>query len=218
MEYTVQYKITGFCKTTAESEDQAEINMTKKDFGPLKDANIELVDFGYEKGLSKYIYKVESCMDITVDAKSKNEASKKAAGIFKDIDFGELEGIEGLEGIEDKTFNNGYDYDIAVYQTDHGLSKASYMELLNMVSGDNVLPIDLEADSVEAFAIGFISTEAADALNYDYDGLQTYLSMIMGDISKENDNCEYSYNGLSVYMGYERFRNLENDRETERDM
>ena len=205
MEYTVQYKITGFCKTTAESEDQAEINMTEKDFGPLKDANIELVDFGYEKGLSKYIYKVESCMDITVDAESKAEARQKAAGIYKDTDFGELEGVEG------KTFNDGYD--IAVYQTDCGLSKASYIELLNMVDSDNVLPLDLDASDTEAFAIGFISTEAADALNYDYDGLQTYLSMIMGDISKENDNCEYSYNGLSVYMGYERFR--ENDRETD---
>ena len=205
MEYTVQYKITGFCKTTAESEDQAEIK--KKDFGPLKDANIELVDFGYEKGLSKYIYKVEGCMDITVDAESKAEASKKAAGIFRDTDFGELEGIEG------KTFNDGYD--IAVYQTDYGLSKASYMELLNMVSDDNVLPLDLEASDTEVFAIGFISTEAAETLDYDYDGLQTYLSEIMDDISKENDNCEYSYNGLSVYMGYERFRDLENDREIE---
>lgn len=199
MEYTVQYKITGFCKTAAESEDQAEINMTEKDFGPLKDANIELVDFGYEKGLSKYIYKVDSCMDITVDAESKTEAKEKAAGIFKDTDFGELEGIEG------RIFNDRYD--IAVYQTDNGLSKASYVELLDIVDDDNVLPLDLEANGTEASAIGFISTEAAETLNYDYDGLQTYLSMIMGDISKENDNCEYSYNGLSVYMGYERLRN-----------
>jgi hypothetical protein len=149
-------------------------------------------------------------MDIKVDAESKTEASKKAAGIFKNTDFGELEGVEG------RTFNDGYD--IAVYQTDYGLSKASYMELLNMVSSDNVLPLDLDASGTEAFAIGFLSTEAAEALNYDYDGLQTYLSYIMGDISKENDNCEYSYNGLSVYMGYERFRNLENDREAERDI
>ena len=79
-----------------------------------------------------------------------------------------------MEGIEGKTFNDGYD--IAVYQTDYGLSKASYMELLNMVSDDNVLPLDLEASDTEVFAIGFISTEAAETLDYDYDGLQTYLS------------------------------------------
>lgn len=107
------------------------------------------------------------------------------------------------------------EYDIALYETDRALKKQSYAELLAMVKGSEVLRVEIEADNVECSAMGFISYEAAEKLDFDYTDLNKYISEILDDLEKENDQHLYTYQGLSIYMDYERL--YEKDRSDDED-
>lgn len=100
-------------------------------------------------------------------------------------------------------------YDVAVVQSDGGISIDSFKELLEMVNDEHVLPLDLEANHAECSAIGVISVGAAERLDYDYEKLRLYLGEIMDDMDKESENGEYEYEGLKVFMGYERMLSKE---------
>ncbi len=123
-------------------------------------------------------------------------------------------------------------YDVVVLQTENGLNVNSFKALLDMVDGEEIIPIDLEAHNVECTAIGVISTKAAEKLEYDYEALRDYLSMIMEDVEKESPDNQYSFHtrissipeflrieyhdvDLSVYMGYERdfLKDMEDEKE-----
>lgn len=108
-----------------------------------------------------------------------------------------------------------HEFDIALYETDWALKKQSYAELLAMVGDSEVLPIEIEAGYVECSAMGFISYKAAEKLDFDYTGLNKYISEILDDLEKENDQHLYTYQGLSVYMGYE--RSYEKDKSDDED-
>ena len=95
-------------------------------------------------------------------------------------------------------------YDIALIESDGCLTKDSYNALADMVGGERMIPIEIEATHVECSAMGFISEKAADQLDFDYDGLRRYLGRIMDDINLENPEYTYEYEGLSIYMGYEK--------------
>ncbi len=95
-------------------------------------------------------------------------------------------------------------YDIALIESDGCLTKDSYNALADMVDGERMIPIEIEAAHAECSAMGFISEKAADQLDFDYDGLRKYLGSIMDDINLENPEYTYEYEGLSIYMGYEK--------------
>ena len=95
-------------------------------------------------------------------------------------------------------------YDIALIESDGCLTKDSYNALADMISGERMIPIEIEAAHAECSAMGFISEKAADQLDFDYDGLRKYLGRIMDDINLENREYTYKYEGLSIYMGYEK--------------
>lgn len=115
-------------------------------------------------------------------------------------------------------------YDIVLIESDGCLLKDSYIALMEMVNGDRMIPIEFEAKHAECSAMGFISEEAADQLEFDFDGLRNYLGGIMDDLNLENSEYTYQFEGLSIYMGYEKVLLEEKDKtekvekEEERDL
>ena len=65
-----------------------------------------------------------------------------------------------------------------------------------------VHPIELEAKQVESSAMGFITADAADTLNYDYEtsGLHDYIASILDDVTLENDTHVYQFKGINIFM------------------
>lgn len=62
-------------------------------------------------------------------------------------------------------------------------------------------PIELQATEVESSAMGFITTYAADKLEYIYgdgSGLHSFIASILNDMRNEQQNGEYTYNGLRI--------------------
>lgn len=106
-------------------------------------------------------------------------------------------------------------YDIVLIESDGCLLKDSYIALMEMVNGDRMIPIEFEAKHAECSAMGFISEEAADQLEFDFDGLRDYLGRIMDDMNLENSEYTYEYEGLSIYMGYEKVLLEEKDKTAE---
>ena len=51
-------------------------------------------------------------------------------------------------------------------------------------------------------AIGFISLDAAEELNYDYDNLIRSVSEVIEDMDNETEYGNYDFDGFPVYIGY----------------
>ncbi len=61
-------------------------------------------------------------------------------------------------------------------------------------------PIELEAKEHECSAIGFLTPEAAKILDYDYNDLMDFVASILDDMQKENENHQYSFKNLQIYL------------------
>ena len=83
-----------------------------------------------------------------------------------------------------------------------GLTKDDVNELFDKIIGTEAFPIDLEARTHECAAMGFITTEAADKLDYDYEksGLHDFIAAILDDMDNESETCEYEFKGLKIYL------------------
>ena len=91
-----------------------------------------------------------------------------------------------------------------------GLTKPEVMDLFDMLSGTEAMPLEISGNS--SVAMGFITTYAANKLNYQYgDGsaLASYLSLILNDMNNESADGFYEFEGLSIWMS----RNIEKEEE-----
>ena len=87
-----------------------------------------------------------------------------------------------------------------------GLTKAEITRLLDMLPDDaEVYPIDLEARDHECSAQGFILSEGADMIDFDYEasGFHDFVAEIMDDMENESPDCIYCFDGkIKFYLGY----------------
>jgi len=83
-----------------------------------------------------------------------------------------------------------------------GLTRNDVIDLFDMLNGLEAYPIELEARHNECSAMGFITIESAETLWFDYEksGLHDFIANILDDLNNENENCEYEYKGVSIYM------------------
>lgn len=72
---------------------------------------------------------------------------------------------------------------------DEGLTRSEVCDLYDMLSGVEVIPVDIQAE--HSAARGFVSAEDAEALDYDLREAESYIRSILEDMEKENNNCEY---------------------------
>lgn len=93
-------------------------------------------------------------------------------------------------------------HDIALIEKplDTGIWKSEVMDLIESMRSDNVLPLEVENPAGNSLAIGFITYQAADELNFFYTGIKQEIGMILADMQKENDLGIYKIRGFDVYL------------------
>ena len=83
-----------------------------------------------------------------------------------------------------------------------GLTKSDVIDLFDMLNGTEAYLIELQAKICESVAMGFITPEAADILDYDYEtsGLHDFIANILDDMELENDNHIYEFKGIKIWL------------------
>lgn len=87
-------------------------------------------------------------------------------------------------------------------ESTYGLTRSDMIDLFNMLDNIEAFPIELEAKYHECSAMGFITPEAAELLDYDYEesGLHDFVALILDDMNKEADDCEYEFRGIKIWL------------------
>lgn len=94
-------------------------------------------------------------------------------------------------------------FDIALLEkpgTD-GLTAANVRDLFSMLNDTEAYPLEIENAAGDSSAMGFITTAAADKLNYNYDLITENIQTILGDMNKEDPMGIYRMQDLDVYIG-----------------
>lgn len=95
----------------------------------------------------------------------------------------------GGEVVVNFTLNKEYNIALLEKPLDEGLSKSEVMDLFDMLSGANAIPIEIQGEN--SAAMGFINLTDAEFMNYDYTKLENFVKSVLNDMNNENDNCEY---------------------------
>ena len=100
--------------------------------------------------------------------------------------------------------NDGY-FEIALIEKPgcEGLSKSEVMDLHDMLSRPEAFPIEISDVNGNSSAMGFITPQAAEELQYEYDQnseLGQFIASILDDMSKESENGEYAFKDLRIWM------------------
>ncbi len=82
-----------------------------------------------------------------------------------------------------------------------GLTKDEIIKLCNYVQTE-VYPIEIEAKTAECSAMGFITNEAADCLDFDYvaSGLSDFIALILDNMNNESETETYEFRGLKIKL------------------
>lgn len=93
-------------------------------------------------------------------------------------------------------------FDIALREKDleSGLTKPDILDLYEMIKEEECYPIEFQGEF--SAAMGFISTKAAETLNYDYEtsGLADFIKGIVNNMERENADSSYNFQNLKVWI------------------
>lgn len=83
-----------------------------------------------------------------------------------------------------------------------GLTMSDITGLYIMLNNGVGYPIELSAKLHESTAMGFITPDAAEQLDFDYDksGLHDFVSAILDDMNLESPNHLYNFNGITIWL------------------
>ena len=128
-----------------------------------------------------------------VEAKNKIEAERKIRLSSKN---GITRFVTGVNEI--------LKYEIVLKEKEFtdGLTRPEIIDMLDMLDGTEVYPIELEARDHECAAMGFISPNAASKLwyNYELSGLHDFIANILDDMKNESDDCTYEFKGIKIWL------------------
>jgi len=84
-------------------------------------------------------------------------------------------------------------YDVALMEKplDEGLTKTEICDLYDMLSGVEGIPVDIQGEY--SAAMGFITTEIAEQMDYDISALTEAIQGILNDMENESAECEYVF-------------------------
>ena len=129
-------------------------------------------------------------------------------GIFGEWEL-ECDGVRYIiyveKGDSDEDIIKGDDtftYDVVLCEKpfDEGLTLEEIQTMYPMLNNKEAYPIEIEAREHGSSAMGFITPEAADTLDYSYTELMEYIASILDDMNKENSDCCYTFNNLAIYL------------------
>lgn len=96
-------------------------------------------------------------------------------------------------------------YDAALIEKpgELGLTQDDITSLLNQLNGDEVYPVEIENSAGESSAMGFITTEAAEKIDFMYDNKSAFgnhVAHILSDTNNESPDETYKIQGLDVLI------------------
>lgn len=101
------------------------------------------------------------------------------------------------------TSNDAETFDIILIEKPctTGLTKVEILKLCNYFENE-IYPIEIEAKRAECSAMGFITNEAADSLDFDYaaSGLNDFVALILDDMNNESETEAYIFRGLKIKL------------------
>lgn len=96
-------------------------------------------------------------------------------------------------------------YDVVLIEKPffEGISFLEIKSLFNLLLTDEVYPIEIQSNC-ESSAMGFITSEAADKIDYAY-GTNTFfanfITDILNDMENESEDHTYEFRGLKIWLG-----------------
>lgn len=83
-----------------------------------------------------------------------------------------------------------------------GITRNDVIDLFDMLDRNEAYPIELSAHAQESSAMGFITSKAANLIDYDYEGsgLHNYIASILDNMENENEICEYEFKGIKIWL------------------
>lgn len=81
-----------------------------------------------------------------------------------------------------------------------GINSSEIQQMFGLLKADEVLPFNFSTRKVESSAIGFLTIEAAEELNFEYEDLRMFLTNIMNDMNNEDPTGMYTFNGLTIFF------------------
>lgn len=81
-----------------------------------------------------------------------------------------------------------------------GLTRSEAIDLIDMLDGDEFLPIEIEAKEHESSAMGFITVAFSDEMDFNHDGLSEFVASILDDMDKESEDCRYEFCGHQIWL------------------
>ena len=83
-----------------------------------------------------------------------------------------------------------------------GLNKQDVAELLGMLEDDDEFyPVEFMAKCQESCAMGFITTDTANELDFEYgedSDVRDFIANILDDMDLETENGEYDFGGIYI--------------------
>ena len=83
-----------------------------------------------------------------------------------------------------------------------GIARNDVIDLFDMLDENEAYPIELSAYAQESSAMGFITSKAANLIDYDYEGsgLHNYIASILDNMENENETFEYEFKGIKIWL------------------
>jgi hypothetical protein len=96
-------------------------------------------------------------------------------------------------------------YDVVLIEKPffEGISFLEIKSLFNLLLTDEVYPIEIQSNC-ESSAMGFITSEAADKINYAYETntyFANFITDILDDMKNESEDHTYEFKGLKIWLG-----------------
>lgn len=83
---------------------------------------------------------------------------------------------------------------------EYGLDSADISDMMRKLGETEVYPVEFFAAEHESSAMGFITAECAEALDYDYQELEKYVAGILDDMEKETEDGLYLFHGFTIML------------------
>lgn len=96
-------------------------------------------------------------------------------------------------------------FDVALLEKagEEGLTREEAISLIDKLREDYFYPIELLANVNEYSAMGFITVQTADRMDFDYEssGLHKFLASLMDDREYRTEDGAYEYHGVDIFLG-----------------
>lgn len=95
-------------------------------------------------------------------------------------------------------------YDVVLIEKPffEGISFLEIKSLFNLLLTDEVYPIEIQSNC-ESSAMGFITSEAADKIDYAYETntfFANFITDILNDMENESEDHTYEFRGLKIWL------------------